>query len=163
MRFEECVAVILDFEGGYVNDPRDPSGETKFGISKRAYPELTIKNLTVADARYIYRKNYWDAISGDDLPDYIRLLMFDCAVNQGVSRAVIYAQRSAGANDDGIMGPQTVSALFRMEPSILVRELSLQRHNSYTNSQGWKHYGAGWSRRLLDIVLITLGYLDMID
>jgi hypothetical protein len=58
--FERAVAFVLRHEGGYVNDPRDPGGETKYGISKRAYPRLDIKGLTEADAKEIYRRDYWE-------------------------------------------------------------------------------------------------------
>ena len=76
---------VLGREGGYVNDPADKGGETKFGISKRAYPNLDIKNLTQMQAAEIYKRDYWDAINADQLPENIREMAFDAAVNQGVS------------------------------------------------------------------------------
>ena len=161
MNFEECVAIVLDFEGGYVWDSNDPGGETKYGISKRQYPEENIKELTIDKAVEIYKRDYWERIDGDLLPDYIRLLAFDCAVNQGAPRAILYLQRSAGVDDDGIMGPKTVKALYNAEPSVLVREFALQRHHSYSRNPHWDHFGAGWSKRLLDVVLITFAYVDM--
>ena len=63
-----CIEVVLKSEGGYVNDPHDPGGETNFGISKRAYPSVDIKHLTKEGAIAIYKKDYWDKIKGDDLP-----------------------------------------------------------------------------------------------
>lgn len=85
--FNTCVEFILSSEGGYVNDPSDPGGETKFGISKRAYPNVDIKNLTVDGAKAIYKKDYWDAINGDCLDPDMACAAFDTAVNMGVGRA----------------------------------------------------------------------------
>jgi hypothetical protein len=86
--FEFLVNIILKHEGGYVNDPADPGGETKFGISKRAYPNLDIKNLTRIDAIAIYKRDYYDKL-GVGLLDDIRLAYqyFDMGVNGGIGRA----------------------------------------------------------------------------
>lgn len=81
----EAIKNVLRREGGYVNDPVDKGGETKFGISKRAYPNLDIKNLTEAQAATIYKRDYWDKINADQLPANIREMAFDSAVNHGVS------------------------------------------------------------------------------
>lgn len=54
--------------GGYVNNPADPGGETKYGISKRAHPEEDIKNLTLARALELYKEFYWDANACDEIP-----------------------------------------------------------------------------------------------
>lgn len=85
--FEESVKHVLSHEGGYVNDPDDPGGETKYGISKRAYPNLDIANLTREDAKAIYKRDYWDAIGADNLPASVRYAAFDTAVNMGVGAA----------------------------------------------------------------------------
>ena len=58
--FDEIIEVVLHHEGGYVNDPKDPGGETNYGISKRAYPDVDIKNLTEDGAKDIYRRDYWE-------------------------------------------------------------------------------------------------------
>ena len=58
-QFLEIVYDTLDHEGGYVNDPTDPGGETNYGISKRAYPKIDIKALTKHEAVKIYYKDYW--------------------------------------------------------------------------------------------------------
>ena len=85
--FERCFVFVLRHEGGYVNDPRDPGGETKYGISKRAYPLLNIKNLSIEDAKMIYRKDYWDRAGCGTLEWPMCLVHFDACVNLGVSRA----------------------------------------------------------------------------
>lgn len=81
---QQAIARVIQREGGYVNDPADIGGETKFGISKNAYPNLDIANITEAQAAEIYKRDYWDAINADQLPANIREAAFDAAVNQGV-------------------------------------------------------------------------------
>ena len=85
--FEQAVAFVLRHEGGYGNDPRDPGGETKFGISKRAYPGLDIKSLTEDQAKAIYRRDYWDKGGCGALEWPLCLVHFDSCVNLGISMA----------------------------------------------------------------------------
>jgi len=87
MTFELAVEFILEKEGGYVNDPDDPGGETKFGISKRAFPRINISDLTESHAKELYHQYYWQPMRCNELPDRLRLPVFDCAVNQGIRRA----------------------------------------------------------------------------
>lgn len=85
-QFQICLPFIFEEEGGYVNDPVDPGGETKYGISKRSFPELNIKDLTKEQAAIIYYRNYWlRGPSGLKWP--LNLVMFDCSVNQGTGRS----------------------------------------------------------------------------
>ena len=83
--FERSIAFVLRHEGVYVNDPRDPGGETKYGISKRAYPMLNIKDLSVEDAKLIYRKEYWDRAGCGALDWPLCFVHFDACVNLGIS------------------------------------------------------------------------------
>ena len=82
--FESVIDGLIRREGGYVNSKNDPGGETRWGISKRYYPHLDIKNLTVEQAKAIYRKDYWGKLGADKLPAHMREIAFDAAVNQGV-------------------------------------------------------------------------------
>lgn len=84
--FAKCVAFVLQMEGGYVNHPKDPGGETKFGISKRAFPHIDIKRLKIQDAKVIYYKHYW-LFTADQLGWPLNLVVFDTAVNCGGRRA----------------------------------------------------------------------------
>jgi len=86
MSFERAIDFTLKWEGGYSNDPTDPGGETKYGISKRAHPDLDITNLTLEDAKDIYRTEYWNASGCDNLPEPLDIVVFDTAVNMGVGR-----------------------------------------------------------------------------
>lgn len=85
-QFQQCIAFVLEREGGYVNDKADPGGETKYGISKKAWPYVDIKNLTEEDAKVIYYQSYWISVA-DTLPWPLNLCVFDCAVNQGTKKA----------------------------------------------------------------------------
>ncbi len=85
--FNIAVKFVLDWEGGYVNDPNDPGGETNYGISARAYPDLDIQNLTVDQAKAIYRRYYWDAINLDSVSYPLNFVAFNCCVNCGASVA----------------------------------------------------------------------------
>ena len=81
--FEDALKFVLKWEGGYSNDPNDPGGETKFGISKRSYPNLDIKNLTLKQAKEIYFQNYWLKAGCDKLTSPLDIIVFDTAVNMG--------------------------------------------------------------------------------
>lgn len=153
MTFESCVAVILQHEGGYVFDSNDPGGETNFGISKRTYPDTNIKELKREDAVAIYKKDFWDELRLDEMPEGIRLMVFDCAVNQGKTRAIRILQGALGVKQDGLLGPLTFMA-FRESPIGLVfSNMALIRHNHYTSLPHWTNFGKGWSKRLLQITL----------
>lgn len=120
--FEIAKDIVLKKEGGYTKNPKD-SGNwtggkpnrgvlkgTKFGISAKSYPDLDIKNLTRADAVSIYKRDYWDKIKADLLPEALRLTVFDMAVNAGVTRAAELLQEICNVERDGIIGPVTLSA-----------------------------------------------------
>ena len=86
--FDRAFGFLMKWEGGYVNDPNDPGGETNWGISKRIFPDMDIKNLTKDQALKIYKQFYWDRVDGDNLPWPLDLIVFDTAVNMGVGRAL---------------------------------------------------------------------------
>ena len=94
--FDKALRFVLKFEGGYVNDPRDPGGETNFGISKRAYPDLDIASLTRQAAGQIYFKDYWQASGADKLAWPLNVIHFDTSVNCGIARANNFLAGCAG-------------------------------------------------------------------
>lgn len=150
--FQKAVALILKHEGGYVNDPRDPGGETNFGISKRAYPNEDIKALTPQRAALLYHRDYWLAIKGDELPYPIALITFDMAVNAGVGTAIKLLQRALKVEVDGKLGPQTLAAAKTAGPEIATR-LSRHRITYYAALGGWQHYANSWTQRTLETLL----------
>lgn len=128
--FNKCVKVILQNEGGYVNDPNDLGGETKYGISKRAFPDLDIKELTINQAKEIYYEKYWLSLHLEGLiEDNAALQIFDMGVNAGVRRAIKIAQKIVGEKCDGMMGPKTTMAINL--DSDFVEQYKQARRNYY--------------------------------
>ena len=110
-RAEKFIRIVLLSEGGskYTNDPKDDGGETKYGISKKAFPRVDIKNLTEEDAISIYKKKYYDPCKCDLFNDELLALhVFDFGVNAGISRAIKTLQSVMGIKADGIIGKQTI-------------------------------------------------------
>jgi lysozyme family protein len=149
--FETALRNTLEWEGGYSNDPSDPGGETKYGISKRAYPDVDIKALTLETAATIYRRDYWDKARCDELPAPVAQCLFDSMVNQGPRTAIKLLQDSLSLETDGIMGPHTISAAGLADPEKTARKLTLARIMRYVGTANFNIYGRGWIDRTLDI------------
>jgi len=151
--FSKVIGMILKHEGGYVNHPSDPGGETKYGISKRAYPDVDIANLSEEDAASIYKRDYWDRIKGDDLPASIACVVVDYAVNSGVSRASKALQGACGiANGDGIIGPHSLNAVWttvkNTSEEAVVDAVTQQRQEFIRALSIYDTFGKGWERRI---------------
>ena len=149
--FETAVDFILSVEAGLVNDPSDPGGLTKFGISQRAYPDVNIRDLTLDGAKTLYRKDYWNRCSCDKLPPGIAFVAFDCAVNQGVAASIRMLQRSLNVAQDGVIGPATLAAAAAQTPAALISEMIARRCVAYALSPLVAHDGLGWFRRLAKV------------
>lgn len=148
--FDQCFDKLISHEGGYVNDPRDPGGETKFGISKRAYPQVDIKNLTLDAAKAIYKRDYWDRAQCDKLPPQLAYLLFDAAVNSGIGQAIRFLQRAVNLADDGVIGPMTLAAVGRVDAEAISARFLGQRLEFMTKLTTWDAFGKGWARRIAD-------------
>lgn len=146
--FDKLIDRVLSHEGGYVNLAADPGGETKFGVSKRSYPHLDIKALTREAAVEIYRRDFWDRVQGDKLHPAVAFQALDAAINHGIGNSVRWLQRAAGVADDGVIGPMTLTALGRREPSDLVLLFNAERLDFYTKLSTWESFGRGWCRRV---------------
>ena len=148
MAFDIVFDRVIGHEGGYVNDPNDPGGETKWGISKRSYPHLNIAELTREDAKGIYRKDFWNVIKADNLPDGVAFQVFDFAVNSGVSTGIRYFQRALGVADDGIWGPISQAAADAASETDMIMGIIAERLDFMTRLKNWPHHGKGWTRRM---------------
>ena len=148
MTFETLIDRVLSHEGGYVNDPRDPGGETKYGITKRSYPSVDIKALTREAAIAIYRRDFWERVHGDKLPQAFAFQALDAAVNHGIGNAARWMQRAAGVADDGQIGPMTLAAIARAEPADLVLAFNAERLEFYAKLTTFETFGRGWTRRV---------------
>lgn len=152
--FDRAVELILGLEGGYVNDPNDPGGETKYGISKRAYPDLDIEGLTREQAIAIYKRDYWEANDVGKLPRNVQCAFFDACVNSGGSTAKKLLQRTVGTTEDGIIGPATLRAA-NMYPGVLYQDYLAERVLFYSKLKTFDRYGRGWLRRLFKVAAFT--------
>ena len=156
VEFNDIIEVVLHHEGGYVNDPDDPGGETNFGIAKRSHPDVDIANLTKEGAKEIYKKHYWDKNKVESLPKDLRHIYFDMCVNQGKSRGVKILQRAANAKGadlvvDGGLGPKTIAALDGVELD-RVRAYRIKYYaDLVTRKPDLEKFYFGWFRRGLEV------------
>ena len=163
MKFEDAVEIILDLEGGskVTDDPDDPGGLTKWGISLSAHPELGatgIRRLTKVKAIEIYRADYWVPSRAGEVPEILRLPLFDSAVNQGVSGAGKILQRALNELGyrlvvDGVIGPKTIAASKKADALEFAAVFLQQRLITYRSLPGAPKYGEGWERRVLKVAL----------
>jgi lysozyme family protein len=155
-RFEAAVEKVLAHEGGYVNDPDDPGGETNFGISKRTYPNFHIRSLTRDQAKEIYYRDWWQFYGyGMIANDAIAAKVFDLAVNMGASRAHKLLQKAvnktspSGLAVDGKLGMLSLAAINdHPYAEHLLDALKLTAVEYYLGLNKSK-YLAGWVRRAL--------------
>ena len=148
MDFAQAFEKLLGHEGGYVNDKRDPGGETKYGISKRSYPGEDIAGMTIDRARAIYLRDYWGPAGCDAVPPSVKFDLFDMAVNAGVKAAVRCLQRAAGETDDGVLGPRTLQAVQSLPDARLVARFNGARLEHLASLHTWPAFGRGWARRI---------------
>ena len=156
--FESAVEFVLAHEGRYANDPVDPGGETHWGISKRSYPHIDIKNLTREEAIEIYRKDWWDKYQYHQIEDItIATKVFDFAVNMGATPAHRLLQRSLHAAGqrhvviDGIIGPQTLTATNEADPKLVLGAIRAEAAHYYgrliERNASLKRFEEGWTNR----------------
>ena len=154
--FNEIIEKVLEHEGGYVNDPKDLGGETKYGITKRFYPNLNIKELTIEQAKEIYRKDYWDKNKVESLPQNLWHIYFDMCVNMGKRTAVKVLQRAAvnkgrDIEVDGGLGPMTIGALKGVELD-RVRAFRVKYYvDLITARPEQEKFYLGWFRRATEV------------
>ena len=154
--FEEIINKVLEHEGGYVNDPSDLGGETNYGITKRFYPDVDIKNLTREQAKDIYKRDYWDKNRVESLPENLWYIFFDMCVNMGRRTAVKILQRAANSSGhrlevDGGMGPVTVKGLQNLSVD-RVRAYRVKYYVDLINSKPEQEkFYYGWFRRTMEV------------
>lgn len=130
--WDRAIDFVLKWEGGYSDNPNDPGGETNYGISKRSYPQLDIKNLTRDQAVTIYQRDYWQRSGAANLPWPLNIVHFDSAVNCGVTQANAWLGQANGSAAD---------------------YLGL-RLNFYTQLGTWPTFGLAWARRVSDLLSV---------
>ena len=162
--FDECLKMLLDNEGGYVNHPKDPGGETNLGVTKRVYEKWggtkDMKDLTVEDVAPIYKKEYWDKCRCDDLESGVDWAVFDWAVNSGTGRAAKAIQKICGAAQDGAIGPKTLALINTQNTEYVIEEFGKIRQDFYESLKTFDTFGKGWTRRNKET---TAKALEMIE
>jgi lysozyme family protein len=161
--FDPCFAWLLGEEGGYVDHRRDNGGATALGFTLASAKEAgldvdhdgdvdkaDLKKLRPQHVKGPYRARYWTACHCDELPAGLDLMVFDAAVNSGPTRARKWLQRAAGVNEDGIVGPQTLAAVKRLPPLVLINRIAVFREVLYRGHEDWDVFGKGWMRRLAE-------------
>lgn len=146
--WDRAFDLLMQNEGGYVNDPKDSGGETKYGISKKQYPDLDIQNLSLEQAKDIYHKDYWHRYKCDYLPDSISIALFDSVVNSSAKKMITLLQESLGVCADGVIGNQTIGACNRLPQKVTVNTFLDLRLKYLMTLKGWKYYGNGWGSRI---------------
>lgn len=149
---------LIGNEGGYVNNPNDPGGETNWGITwpvlHRAIgaqivsPDTTIKNLTRAQAKLIYKAFFWDVAHADELPPGVGFQLFDWEVNSGIGTGIRGYQRALGVADDGDFGPHSLAAAKAMPGDKQLVLILAERLDFMRKLSTWKDFGDGWAGRV---------------
>jgi len=163
-RFQACLPLILQHEGGDVDDSRDPGGATNLGVTlatARAYKldldhdgdvdKADVKALKPADVAPVYYRGYWLASSADLCPRGLDYMVFDCAVNQGVGRATRWLQTVLAVKTDGLIGPKTIAALGIVNRSMAIALYADLREDHYRSLPTFDRFGKGWLRRLEEV------------
>ena len=150
MNFDLAFDRLIGNEGGYVNNPGDPGGETNFGISKRSYPTVNIASLTRDQAKVIYFRDFWQRGQMDQYDPAIAFQVFDIAVNSGIETAIRMLQRAAGVADDGHVGPITIAAIKSRSVTDVIMLLTAERLIFWCKLSTWPTFGKGWARRAAD-------------
>jgi lysozyme family protein len=146
MTFDDAFDRLIGAEGGYVNNPADPGGETKFGISKRSYPHVDIANLTREGAKAIYLADFWTPIG--DVDANLKFQVFDFAVNAGISTAIRKLQAAIGVADDGHWGPVSAGRLATFRPVSVALNFLAEEADYRRKLSTWLTFGSGWTGRL---------------
>ena len=147
--FDQAMDFVFAMEGEGSNDPNDPGGLTKWGISQKSNPDIDVASLTKEQAVEIYRKRYWDQCRCSELPPSLAFVVFDEAVNQGASAAIWDLQVSVGAATDGKIGPETLAKARAASPGDAVSKMTVQRLVRYSNLLR-SGYFKGWARRAVE-------------
>ncbi len=174
--FARALKVVRRWEGGLVDHPSDPGGITKWGISLRFLRAIKIdingdgvidgkdiRSLTEDQVTMLYRHHFWSKCLCDFLPTGIDLAVFDCGVNQGPTRAKKLLQKALKVKVDGKIGPITLAAADKADPSDLLCEFMVRRAVHYSSLMNVIVFGLGWFRRLFDVYRCALTALTVLS
>jgi len=159
--------MVIAHEGGFTNDERDPGnklpdgrkGSTMLGCTQANWEkyighEVTqddMKLLKKEDVKPLYKRDYWDAVKGDDLPVGVDYAVFDFAINAGPSAARKMIQKALGVTADGAIGPATMKAIQEANGKDLLDKFSHSKEAFYKSLPTFQTYGKGWLKRVTDV------------
>lgn len=154
--FESCLKALLKHEGGFVNHPKDPGGMTNLGVTKKVWEEwigrtcdeAEMRSLTPEKVGPLYKKKYWDAVKGDELPSGVDSVVFDCAVNSGPGRAVKFLQEAVGTTADGSIGPKTLATVASLPAKDTINKYCDLRLAFLKSLKTFGTFGKGWTTRV---------------
>jgi lysozyme family protein len=159
-RFNAFFTMIKKLEGGYSNDADDNGGETKYGISQKAFPKEDIANLTADRAYMLYKENYFNDLA-ETLPLRLAFVYFDSCVNCGIKQANIFLQRALNRcykmalKEDGIYGEKTKIALqinsgtcFECEMAQEMLFCRIEFYCKLAEDKNQKKFLRGWLNRI---------------
>ena len=152
LTFQQIFDRLIGHEGGYVNDPRDPGGETNWGITKRTAMangyQGSMRAMTREQAFKIYQAAFWVRYQCEKMPSAIAYQFFDAAVNHGLGNASRMLQRAVGVADDGVIGNRTLAAIKQMAISDVIMRLNAERLEFYCKLGNFTTFGKGWVNRV---------------
>ncbi|TGT71062.1 hypothetical protein EN802_19185 [bacterium M00.F.Ca.ET.159.01.1.1] len=154
--FARALSLVLKSEGGWSDNPADPGGATMKGVTlanfrryvKADASKAELRAITDAQVATVYRRFYWDAVVGAELPDGIDYAVFDFAVNSGPGRAAKYLQAVVGVTQDGGIGPATLAAARAKPAGVIIDALCDARLAFLEKLPTWPNFGRGWSARV---------------
>ena len=152
--FKECLDLVLKSEGGWVNHPSDPGGETNLGVTKRVWEEYvghpveSLKKLTKDDVAPLYELKYWRPCYCEVLPRGLDFVIFSMAVNSGSGRSVKLLQSAIGCVPDGVIGPRTRELISSSNSADIIKKFSDARREYYRSLKTFPIFGKGWLSRV---------------
>jgi lysozyme family protein len=152
--FEKCLELVLKSEGGWVNHPSDPGGETNLGVTKRVWEEYvghpveSLKKLTKEDVAPLYEQKYWRPCYGEVLPRGLDFVVFSMGINAGTGRSIKLLQQSIGCVPDGVIGPKTRGLISDSNSATLIAKFSEARREYYRSLKNFPIFGKGWLNRV---------------
>ncbi len=167
MTDDDIVDRVLQYEGGFVNNPLDRGGPTNFGITaselgrvrnlNRAASAAEVQALTRSEAVAIYKADYIAAPKFASIADPgLRMIVVDSGVMHGVGRATKWLQQALGVAGDGQIGPETLDALSKTGPATVGRDVLALRFGfigSILSAQPRQAvFAQGWLRRVADLL-----------
>jgi lysozyme family protein len=152
--FQECLDLVLKSEGGWVNHPSDPGGETNLGVTKRVWEEYvghpveSLKKLTKEDVAPLYELKYWRPCYGEVLPRGLDFVVFSMGINAGPGRSIKLLQSAIGCVPDGVIGPATRGLISDSNSATLIAKFSEARREYYRSLKNFPIFGKGWLNRV---------------